>query len=334
MKYTLFILMLTFAVCGNAQNGLQHTPAGASFEIFTHSTGDKIKLNDVITFQFIEKTDKDSVLASSYVSGKEGQTQCIDPKAATDIIETNLMQIFPLLAVNDSVLVKVPTDSIFKGHEEQRPAFFPKGSSLNFVFKIERVQTLDEAMAERNAAMAKMKAEEAADSIKYKTAEDVDIAKYIATHKLIVKTTATGLKYMITKRSIKPKPLAGDTLLVNYTGRTLDDHVFDSSIGSVAKAAGLNQPGRTYEPIQVVVGTGGVIPGWDEGLLLLNEGAKATFIIPFSLAYGAQGEGDIKPYSTLVFDIELVKIKPIKHPVTPKPAAKKPLHKRRPVKNS
>jgi FKBP-type peptidyl-prolyl cis-trans isomerase len=226
------------------------------------------------------------------------------------------MEVFPMLTLNDSVAVNIPTDSIFKGHEEQRPAFFPKGSNLVFILKVERVQLLNDAIAERNADIEKIKA-----------GENIAMNKYIADHKLVVKTTASGLKYIITKPSLKLKPQKGDTLLVNYAGRTLDDKVFDSSIEAVAKSAGLPQPGREYEPIQVIVGTGGVIPGWDEGLLLLNEGSKATFIIPSSLAYGEHGQGDdIKPFSTLVFDVELVKVKPIKH--APKPVAKKPLHKK------
>jgi len=65
-------------------------------------------------------------------------------------------------------------------------------------------------------------------------------------------------------------------------------------------------------------------------LLLLNEGSKATFVIPSALAYGEKGQGDdIKPFSTLVFDVEIVKVKPIKH--APKPLAKKPLHKKKAV---
>jgi FKBP-type peptidyl-prolyl cis-trans isomerase len=149
----------------------------------------------------------------------------------------------------------------------------------------------------------------------------------------VLKTTATGLKYVITSPSTKLKAQKGDTVLVNYAGRGLDDKLFDSSIEKLAKGAGLNQPGRAYEPLQVVIGTDNIIAGWNEGLLLLNEGAKATLVIPSNLAYGATGYGDIKPYSTLVFDIELVKVKPIKHPVPPKPAAakpgvKKPLHKK------
>jgi len=313
MKYLFVVLFLTIAANAHAQNDLQPTPRGAFYHIFTKNTGDKIKLNDIVTFNFIEKTDKDSVLQSTYVSGHPVQGQIQPCQNVGD-----LMEVFPLLTSGDSALVKVPTDSLFKGHDDKRPPFFPKGSNLVIVLKIEKVQLLNDAIAERNAAIEKMKA-----------AEAVDAGNYITSHKLIVKTTPTGLKYIITKPSLKLKPQKGDTLLVNYVGRTLDDKVFDTSIEAIAKSSGTYQDGRPYEPLQLNVGTGAVIPGWDEGLLLLNEGAKATFIIPSALAYGSQGAGnDIKPYSTLVFDVELVKVKPIKHPVIPKKIIKKPLHKK------
>jgi FKBP-type peptidyl-prolyl cis-trans isomerase FkpA len=315
MKYILIILALAFAVNANAQGDVQHTPNGATYRLFTHNAGDKIKVNDVVTFQFVQKTDKDSVLISSYVTGNLGKAQCLPTDTLKDYVEKNLMQVFPLLALHDSVEVKIPTDSIFRGVDAQRPPFLPKGSNLVFDLKIERIQTLNDAIAERNAAIEKAKA----DASKLKDDEPINAAKYITAHKLVLKTTASGLKYVITSPSLRAKPLAGDTLLVNYTGRTLDDKIFDSSIESIAKAANLNQPGRTYEPIQFVVGTGGVIPGWDEGLLLLGEGAKATLVIPSDLAYRDQGAGeDIKPYSTLVFDVELVKIKTGKHDIAKK----------------
>jgi len=298
---------------------MQHTPKGAAYHIYTNNTGEKIKVNDVITFQFIQKTEKDSVLFSTYAAGHPVQVQIQPSQNVAD-----LMEIFPLLTLQDSAIVKVPADSIFKGHEEQRPPFLPKGSNLTFILKIERVQSLNDAIAERNANLEKIKA-----------AEVTGINSYLTSHKLVAKTTATGLRYIITKPSVKVKALKGDTVLVNYVGRTLDDKVFDSSIEAVAKSAGLEQPGRKYEPIEVVVGTGGVIAGWDEGLQLLHEGSKAMFIIPSELAYGAQGQGgDIKPYSTLVFNIEVVKVKPIKHAAKPpvkKPAAKKPVANKKPV---
>ncbi len=76
----------------------------------------------------------------------------------------------------------------------------------------------------------------------------------------------------------------------------LDGTVFDSSY-------------ERKEPITFPIGIGQVIPGWDEGILLLKEGEKARFVIPSHLAYGSRGAGGvIPPNATLIFDVELVKI--------------------------
>jgi FKBP-type peptidyl-prolyl cis-trans isomerase len=302
MKSPVYFLLPLFAILtlgAHAQqtSNLKRTANGALYQIFTSNAGPKAKLNDVITFNFIQKTDKDSILFNTYKSGRPVQAQIQASQNVGD-----LMEVFPLLCVKDSALVKVPTDSVFKGHEEARPPFFPKGSYLTFVLKIEKVQSLTDAITEKRAEAQKLKDDEAAAA-----------NKYIMANKLIPVTTASGLKYVVTQPSVKRKPLAGDTVLVNYTGRILSGKVFDSSIEAEAKSAGLDQPGRKYEPISVVVGQGQVIPGWDEGLLLLNEGSKATFIIPSDLAYGEKGAGqDIPPYSTLLFNIQVVKVKPIK----------------------
>jgi len=309
-KYIIYLVFCVIAFKATAQDNFERSAKGTQYHLFTHNTGEKIKLNDIVTFQAIQKTGKDSVLFSSYTAGAPLQAQ-IQPTG-------DLMDIFPLLTSQDSVLIRIPTDSIFKDNEQQRPAFLPKGSNMFFTLKIVRVQSLEEAMTERKA-MAE----------KYATEESANTDKYIAAHKLLLKTTPSGLKYKITKPSIKRKPLNGDTVLVNYTGRTLDGKVFDSSIAAEAAAGGLQQPGRTYEPIKFAVGASMVIPGWDEGLLLLNEGSKAEFVIPSKLAYGEKGAGDdIKPFSTLIFDVELVKVKPIKHALHKKPVGKKPLAKK------
>jgi len=307
-KFALITLLsLTAGLCANAQDNTVKTPKGALVKVVGGNPGDKIKLNDVITFDVVQKTEKDSILFSSYSLGHPLKIQVQQCQNVGD-----LMDAFPLLAAKDSAYIKVPTDSVFKDHEDQRPPFLKKGSWLVFNVKIDKVQSLQEAIDEKNAAGEKMKASEAADR-----------DKFIADHKLTVKTTPSGLKYVITQPSMKPKPLTGDTLLVNYIGRTTNGKVFDSSIQAEAQKAGLNQPGRNYEPLQVIAGAGTVIKGWDEGLLLLNEGSKAKFIIPSNLGYGTEGAGeDIPPYSTLVFDIELVKIKPTKHPLVKKPVKK------------
>jgi len=312
-KYIYCALLLSlFVARANAQGSPQPLSRGGSYTILNKSTGDKIKIADVVTFDVVQKTDKDSLLGSSYAAGKPAKLQVKRPEEVTDdIVIPYVMEALPFAALHDSLLVRIPTDTLIKGHEDQRPPFFPKGSYLNLYIKIENVQTLNDARAELMAEIAKAKA-----------AETAGANKYIADNKLILKTTASGLKYKITKIGLKPKPLSGDTVLVNYTGKLLTGKVFDSSVASVAKAAGLDQPGRPYEPLKLTLGDGHVIKGWEEALLLLNEGGKATFIIPSDLAYGEQGSPDggatIPPFSTLIFDLELVKVTRIKHaaPVT------------------
>jgi FKBP-type peptidyl-prolyl cis-trans isomerase FkpA len=337
MKKLLFSMVLSVGAVSAAfaQANLIKTPNGALYSIIKPGNGAKVKQGDVITFQFTQKTDKDSLLGSSYQTGRPAKVQVQPSKNVAD-----LMEVFSILSVNDSVLARVPTDSIFVGHEESRPPFLPKGSYLNFTIKLQKIQTMDEAMAEAKTEMEKARAEQAAMMEKWKQEEAPSIAKYVTDKQLAPQTTASGLKYMVTSAGSGANAKAYDTVLVNYTGRLLDGKVFDSSVAEVAKASGLEQPGRTYEPIRFLVGNQEVIPGWDEGLLLLNEGSKATFIIPSALAYGERGSPPvIRPFSPLVFDVELVKVikgtgKP---PVQPgadliKSVARKPAAKKAPVK--
>ena len=108
------------------------------------------------------------------------------------------------------------------------------------------------------------------------------------------KTTASGLKYITVTEGTGKSPAATDNVTVHYTGKFLDGKIFDSSVQRGQPANfGLNQ----------------VIPGWTEGLQLMKEGGKATFFIPYNLAYGEQGyPGAIPPKSDLVFEVELIKV--------------------------
>ena len=109
-----------------------------------------------------------------------------------------------------------------------------------------------------------------------------------------VHTTASGLQYVVEKEGTGKQPKATDNVTVHYTGRLLDGTVFDSSVSRGEPATfPLNR----------------VIPGWTEGLQLMKEGAKYVFFIPSDLAYGPQGAGrDIPPHSTLIFEVELIKV--------------------------
>ncbi|MES2063023.1 MAG: FKBP-type peptidyl-prolyl cis-trans isomerase [Bacteroidota bacterium] len=323
MKHTFYLSLILCLFAASASAQFKRTAKGAQYQVISTNPGAKIQPTDVITFNAVQSTESDSVLFSTYQLGQPIKTPLRPSNNVAD-----LMDIFPLLSVNDSVIVKVPVDSVFKGHEADMPPVFKKGSNLIFHVKILQTQSMEAAMAERNAAMEKIKAE----GEKLKATESTTIANYIKTNNILAKSTPSGLRYVVKTAGLKPKPQIGDTVYVNYTGRTLGGKVFDSSIEADAKTGGLQQPGRTYEPISFAVGTSRVIQGWDEGLLLLNEGSKAQFIIPSALAYGERGAGaDIKPYSTLLFDVELVKVVRVKHAAV-KPAAKAPLKKKTPLK--
>lgn len=109
-----------------------------------------------------------------------------------------------------------------------------------------------------------------------------------------VTQTKSGLQYEVLTEGTGKSPKATDTVRCHYEGRLLDGTVFDSSYKRGEPADfGLNQ----------------VIPGWTEGVQLMKEGAKFRFHIPYLLAYGERGAGaQIPPYSTLVFDVELIKV--------------------------
>ncbi|MHB8790300.1 MAG: peptidylprolyl isomerase [Desulfobulbaceae bacterium] len=108
-------------------------------------------------------------------------------------------------------------------------------------------------------------------------------------------TTPTGLRYVIKKEGSGETPKTGATVSAHYTGRLLESNrKFDSS----------HDRG---EPIRFKVGTGQVIPGWDEGLLSMKKGEKRVLIVPPELAYGARGVPRIiEPNAWLVFDVELI----------------------------
>ncbi|MFD1614986.1 peptidylprolyl isomerase [Gelatiniphilus marinus] len=109
--------------------------------------------------------------------------------------------------------------------------------------------------------------------------------------------TNSGLRYQIIQQGNGAKAQKGQTVSVHYKGQLADGTVFDSSY-------------KRKQPLEFPVGVGQVIPGWDEGICLLNVGDKARLVIPSHLGYGSQGAGGIiPPDATLIFDVELMDVK-------------------------
>jgi len=147
-------------------------------------------------------------------------------------------------------------------------------------------------VTERQAAQAERQAEQ--DKLLYKD--------YIAENEAFlsknkdkagVTVTPSGLQYEVIKMGTGSKPTAASTVRVHYTGTFIDGTEFESSI-----SAG--------QPVEFPVS--GVISGWTEALQLMPVGSKFKLYIPQDLAYGAQGREGIKPFSTLIFEVELLDI--------------------------
>ncbi len=112
-----------------------------------------------------------------------------------------------------------------------------------------------------------------------------------------VVTTPSGLQYKILEEGNGPKPTASDIVLVDYDGKLVNGESFDSSA---------RQGGPAALPV-----SGGMIPGWGEGLQLMKQGAKYRFWMPPQLAFGERGAGGkIPPNAVTIFDVKLVAIAP------------------------
>ena len=180
----------------------------------------------------------------------------------------------------DVVLEKV---SVFtKGDEYKNydaAAIFNEGKG--------KIQENNEAAIAKIEADKKKKAEEFAAN-QQKLVDDL---------KAEMQSTPSGLYYKITKATNGAAPQRGDEVAVHYAGKLVDGSEFDSSF-------------KRNQPIDIPIGVGQVIKGWDEGIMLLKEGETATLLIPSELGYGSAGAGGvIPPNAWLIFDVELVSVK-------------------------
>ena len=163
------------------------------------------------------------------------------------------------------------------------------------LYDIELVSIQSKAAYEKEQAVKK-KAQDA-EKQSLKAEEPKLLEKYIKDNRISVKPSATGLYYIEVKKGTGKQASAGKTVKVHYTGKLLNGTKFDSSYDR-------------KKPIEFVLGKGQVLPGWDEGIAKMKVGGKAKLIIPSQIGYGEAGAGDlIKPFSTLVFDVELLDVK-------------------------
>lgn len=208
---------------------------------------------------------------------------------------------------NLEVVNKIEQDDFIKSvtiirNGEDAKKFDAKKTFYDY-FKIE-----SESQKQKVAAEAAAKKEYEA---KYKAVCDQKVASFTESKSKASKT-ATGLQYVITKKSGGKKPAMGSTVYIHYAGFLENGTLFDTSIEDVSKTFGKFDPARAaanqYIPIPFQAGRkDGLIPGFIEGIEKMSIGDKAVLFIPSHLAYGEAGAGDVIPPNTnIIFEIELM----------------------------
>ncbi|NOZ46481.1 MAG: hypothetical protein GXO79_06825 [Chlorobi bacterium] len=166
------------------------------------------------------------------------------------------------------------------------PKFLKKGSNIKFYMKLNEILDLND-LASYKKKMYHRNMQQ----------ETILLDDFLKRSNITVEPTNSGLYFVELRKGKGKKPMPGQTVVVNYTGYFIDGNIFSTSY-------------KLSKPFEFKFGSGEVIPGWEEGIAKMHIGGKYKLIIPSHLAYGAEGKGTkILPFSTLIFDIELLGVK-------------------------
>ncbi len=292
--WSILFLVLLLAACTNNEE-FKKTSGGFEYRVVNSTNGDKPQPGDFVYFHGYAMNG-DSLVNSSRATNSTPFVQIPKPENADPNRKPGpVEEVAALLSMGDSAVIRIPMDSF-----PQRMPGFETADYMYYYIAPYKIKTeeafMAEQQAEQEAERAKMGEVIAREPAAMAFAKQVR-QDYLSKKLTGIQTTASGLKYIIHEPGTGPKAQPSQVVSVHYIGMLTDDgEPFDQSFSR-------------GEPIQFPVGAGQVIPGWDEGLLLLNEGAKASFFIPAPLAYGAEGRpGAIPPNSELIFYVELEKV--------------------------
>ena len=273
----------------------QTSETGLKYKIFPadRAEGDSARTarpNEVMSIHLQYDNGADSVLYSSFKQNMPIPIPVM-PSTFNGSLEDGLMMMSP----GDSAVFLINADSLFaKTFRQPLPPFIQPGSMLTFNVKMLAIMSQEEAQAEQARMFEQQQRDMMAHAEEQSKEDEALIKNYIAEKGLDAKRTESGLYYVITEKGKGPSPKNNQVVTVHYTGTTLNGTKFDSSVDR-------------GQPFEFPLGQGRVIQGWDEGIALLNKGAKATFIIPSPLAYGQQSPSpDVPANSILRFDVELI----------------------------
>jgi len=278
--------ILLLGSCNN--QGLKKTKSGLTYKIISDGKNPVVKKGQFIKITFSQvlkdytHKKKDSVMMSSDM----GLPAYVPIDTA---VQNNYspVEIFHLLRKGDSAIIVLRADSIEKKSGQPLPAFLNKKDKIVLTLKVVDVfDNEDGVQKDRKLAQEGLHDK-----------ESKDIADYLAKNNIQTTKTEKGTFVKVDAQGDGPAVDSGKQVSVIYTGKLFPSGKIFESNDSKEKA-----------PIKFVVGTGKIIPGWDDGLRLFKKGGKGTLYIPAFLAYDAEMGPGRTPNENLIFDVQVVDV--------------------------
>lgn len=276
-----------------AFKGMQAMPSGYYFVSHRKSKSKReTQIGDVVFLTQTIFTDDDSLIFDSNSMLQDGEISAL--KIAEPSYKGDMYEILKGLRSGDSVSFALRIDSMFEKYYRQPvPEFFQKNEY--FIYHVRIDSLIDKEIVSKKES-EQMEIERQMNAL-YQMIEDSTLAAYLIQNNITESPTESGLYFLEKVKGSGMSVDVGDSVSVVYQGMFLDGTIFDSSL-------------EKNETFSFVAGIGEVIPGWDESVLKMNQGSSATVILPSNLAYGPNGiDNAIPPYSTLLFRIDLVRVK-------------------------
>jgi FKBP-type peptidyl-prolyl cis-trans isomerase len=292
--------VIVLASCGGKSPYPDYEEAENGTYFLLHTKGAGTATVDTGGAVFIKwkfKTEKDSVF---FDVNQQAQAQSYPIRVEKSKFKGDFMDMFTRMHAGDSASFFVRYDTLKKYYPKEfdfSQQFGKRIDTMKYIgFSVKIDSIYDRAKVETLVQAAKAEDQKRKDMLMaMKAQEPAAIQKYLSDNKITATPSATGVYYIEKVKGKGDNIKKGQTVSIKYTGKFVDGQIFDSSENS-------------GQPLTFVVGQMQVVPGMDEGIQQFKKGGKGTLIIPSEQAYG-DGGGRMKPFATLIFDIEVVDVK-------------------------
>lgn len=281
------------AMTGCKNNEFKKTKDGLEYKIVKDAPGkDMPKVGDYVSMH-LRVHIGDSML---FESRKMNNNQPIEFPLTAPVFKGDMSEGIQMLSAGDSAIFRVSLDSLLKQGNQKLP-WMKEGDKVTYdvvLVSFKNQAAIQQEMQKKQEEMQKQSAGQM-------EIDDKKLQEYFSAKGIKPEKTATGLYYVIKTPGSGELPQAGQTVTVDYTGKTLEGVTFDSNT---------DPKFNHVQPFSFPLGQRQVIAGWDEGVALMKKGSKATLYIPSPLAYGPQAQSaELPANSILIFDVEVKDIK-------------------------